>query len=168
VPVDASDGGAVIPFRALAGAAGTAGALAGDIPSLARWGHELFSGRVIQPRSLREMARFHLGAFWEAYGLGLARDSLDGRTMWGHSGDGLGSHTGSGTCRVSGCPSPSHGTTTCSTARGRSSRSSCARRWDHSTASASPTHSERSTRTRSWIFRARSLSLAVARRWNAR
>ncbi len=93
VPVDASDGGPVIPFRALAGAAGTAGALAGDVPSLARWGHELFSGRVIQPRSLREMARFHLGAFWEAYGLGLARDSLDGHTMWGHGGDGLGSHT---------------------------------------------------------------------------
>jgi hypothetical protein len=77
----------------LAGAAGTAGALAGDVPSLARWGHELFSGRVIQPRSLREMARLHPGAFWETYGLGLARDSLDGHTMWGHGGDGLGSHT---------------------------------------------------------------------------
>jgi CubicO group peptidase (beta-lactamase class C family) len=48
---------------------------------------------VIQPGSLREMARFHLGAFWEAYGLGLARDSLDRHTMWGHGGDGLGSHT---------------------------------------------------------------------------
>jgi D-alanyl-D-alanine carboxypeptidase len=81
VPVDASDGGPVIPFRSLAGAAGTAGALAGDVPSLARWGHELFSGRVIQPRSLCQMARFHLGAFWEAYGLGprarLARRAHD-------------------------------------------------------------------------------------------
>jgi hypothetical protein len=53
-----------------------------SVPSLARWGHELFSGRVIQPRSLCQMARFHLGAFWEAYGLGLARDSLDGHTTW--------------------------------------------------------------------------------------
>jgi hypothetical protein len=52
-----------------------------SVPSLARWGHELFSGRVIQPRSLCQMARFHLGAFWEAYGLGprarLARRAHD-------------------------------------------------------------------------------------------
>ena len=62
-------------------------------PSLARWGHELFEGRVLRPASLREMTRFRPGAFWEAYGLGLARDSFEDRTMWGHGGDGLGSHT---------------------------------------------------------------------------
>jgi hypothetical protein len=39
------------------------------------------------------MTRFHVGAFPEGYGLGLARDSIDGHTMWGHPGDGLGSHT---------------------------------------------------------------------------
>ena len=50
-------------------------------------------GRVLGPASLREMARFRPGAFWEAYGLGLARDSFEDRTMWGHGGDGLGSHT---------------------------------------------------------------------------
>jgi D-alanyl-D-alanine carboxypeptidase len=93
VPADLSDGGPAIPFRSVAGAAATAGSLAGDVPSLARWGHELFSGHVIRPRSLSEMAQFHNGAFWQAYGLGLALDSLDRRTMWGHSGDGLGSHT---------------------------------------------------------------------------
>ncbi len=92
-PVDASDGGPVLPFRALPATFGAAGALAGDVPSLARWGHGLFEGRVLRPASLREMARFRPGAFWEGYGLGLARDSFEDRTMWGHGGDGLGSHT---------------------------------------------------------------------------
>jgi D-alanyl-D-alanine carboxypeptidase len=93
VPTDLNAGGPLIPFRSFAGAAGTAGALAGDVPSLARWGHELFSGRVLQPRSLREMTRFHSLADLTPYGLGLARDVFDGRTMWGHIGDGIGSFT---------------------------------------------------------------------------
>ena len=92
-PVDASDGGPVLPYRSLAATSGAAGALAGDVPSLARWGHGLFEGRVLRASSLREMARFHPGGFWEAYGLGLAQDSFNARTMWGHGGDGLGSHT---------------------------------------------------------------------------
>jgi len=93
IPVDASDGGPLLPDRATPAVFGAAGALAGDVPSLARWGHELFGGRVLSAASLREMARFHAGAFWEGYGLGLARDSFEERTMWGHGGDGLGSHT---------------------------------------------------------------------------
>lgn len=92
-PVDAGDGGPVMPFNSLATTFGAAGALAGDVPSLARWGHELFSGRVLSRAGLREMTRFHPGGFWEGYGLGLARDSFDERTMWGHTGDGIGSHT---------------------------------------------------------------------------
>src|SRR5829696_6899887 len=78
---------------AFAGAAGGAGALAGDVPSLARWGHEFFGGHVLQAKSLREMASFHDGAFWDGYGLGLALDSNDDRPMWGHRGDGFGTHT---------------------------------------------------------------------------
>jgi hypothetical protein len=39
------------------------------------------------------MTRFRRGAFWDGYGLGLARSSIDGRPMWGHGGDGLGTHT---------------------------------------------------------------------------
>ena len=92
-PVDASDGGPVLPYRSLAATFGAAGALAGNVPSLARWTHGLFEGRVVNAASLREMTRFRPGAFWEAYGLGVAQDSFDGRTMWGHGGDGLGSHT---------------------------------------------------------------------------
>jgi D-alanyl-D-alanine carboxypeptidase len=91
--VDRSDGGALLPFHAEAGGAWTAGALAGDVPSLARWGHELLGGHILRPESLRAMTRFHPGDFWQGYGLGLARDTIDGRTMWGHTGDGFGSHT---------------------------------------------------------------------------
>jgi D-alanyl-D-alanine carboxypeptidase len=93
-PVDASDGGPLIPSRGFASMAGTAGGLAGDVPSLARWGSELLGGRILEPSSLREMTRFHLGGVWDAYGLGLAKWSVvDGHLMWGHTGDGIGSHT---------------------------------------------------------------------------
>jgi D-alanyl-D-alanine carboxypeptidase len=91
-PVDNSDGGPIMPFRAAA-ATSTAAALAGDVPSLARWGDELFRGHVLKPDSLEEMAQFHPGGFWEAYGLGLARDTIDGHLAWGHGGDAFGSRT---------------------------------------------------------------------------
>jgi D-alanyl-D-alanine carboxypeptidase len=92
-PVDASDGGPLVPSRLWANLASSAGALAGNAPSLARWGHELLGGRILAPESLREMADFHDGAFWQGYGLGLARDSLGDRELWGHGGDGLGTLT---------------------------------------------------------------------------
>ena len=93
-PVDASDGGPVIPSLAWAGAASTAGAMAGDVPSLARWGHALLGGHVLQPSSLRAMTRFRAGEIpWDGYGLGLARTTINGLTAWGHGGDGLGTHT---------------------------------------------------------------------------
>jgi D-alanyl-D-alanine carboxypeptidase len=92
-PVDASDGGPLVPSRQWATLASSAGALAGNVRSLARWGHELLGGRVLEPESLREMTDFHDGAFWQGYGLGLARDSHDDRELWGHDGDGLGTRT---------------------------------------------------------------------------
>jgi D-alanyl-D-alanine carboxypeptidase len=90
---DLSDGTGILPFRSWAGMASTAGALAGDVSSLARWGHELLGGDILKPASLRAMARFRPDASGQRYGLGLARDTIDGRTMWGHTGDGAGSHT---------------------------------------------------------------------------
>ncbi len=93
-PVDATDGSALIPNRAFAAMVSTAGSLAGDVPSLARWGHELLSGRILEPGSLREMARFVEPADgWTGYGLGLASNEIDGHAMWGNTGDGLGSHS---------------------------------------------------------------------------
>jgi len=92
-PVDANDGGPILPTRPLAATFGAAGSLAGDVPSLARWAHGLFEGQVLRRGSLDEMADFHPGGFWEAYGLGLALNSFEDRTMYGHTGDGVGSHT---------------------------------------------------------------------------
>ena len=91
--VDASDGGPILPFRSWITPAVAAGGLAGDVPSLARWGHELLGGRILEPGSLEQMTRFHAGDHWPGYGLGLASDASGGLEMWGHSGDGLGSHT---------------------------------------------------------------------------
>jgi D-alanyl-D-alanine carboxypeptidase len=92
-PADVSDGSGLVPSRAEATMASTAGALAGDVPSLARWAHALFNGEVISADSLHEMARFHDGGHWGAYGLGLA-GSVDGEhELWGHGGDGLGNAT---------------------------------------------------------------------------
>lgn len=71
----------------------SAGALAGDVPSLARWGHELLDGHIVKSPSLRAMTRFHPGGFAEAYGLGLTRSLIDDHTMWGHTGNGIASHT---------------------------------------------------------------------------
>jgi D-alanyl-D-alanine carboxypeptidase len=92
-PTDASTPGSYIPSLAWADGASTAGALAGDMPSLGRWAHALLGGHILRPSSLREMTRFRRGAFWDGYGLGLALSSIDGRPMWGHGGDGLGTHT---------------------------------------------------------------------------
>jgi D-alanyl-D-alanine carboxypeptidase len=92
-PADASDGGAYLPSRAWASGTSTAGALAGDEPSLARWGHALLGGHVLRPGSLRAMTRFHHAGEEEGYGLGLTLSSIDERPMWGHTGDGHGTHT---------------------------------------------------------------------------
>ena len=91
--VDANDRGPLLPRQNLPAMTWTAGALAGDAPSLARWGHTLFSGDVVSADSLREMTRFHGGGFWQGYGLGVAQASIDDHAMRGHSGDGLGSHS---------------------------------------------------------------------------
>ena len=103
-PVDLSDGSGLIPNRGYFadGSIGAVG-LAGDVPSLARWGHALLGGGLLSPNSLRTMTRFHntspqLADTLElpahhSYGLGLFRDSLDGHPMWGHPGGGIGGHS---------------------------------------------------------------------------
>ena len=97
-PVDLSDGSGLIPNRGyfadvFVGSVG----LAGDVPSLARWGHALLGGGLLPPSSLRAMTRFHDTSpeladdlELQRYGLGLFRDSLDGHLMWGHPGGGVG------------------------------------------------------------------------------
>jgi CubicO group peptidase (beta-lactamase class C family) len=103
-PIDLSDGSGLIPNRGYFGDVfvGSIG-LAGDVPSLARWGSALLGGGLLSPSSLRAMTRFHdmspelantlqLPAR-QSYGLGLWSDSLDGHLMWGHPGGGVGGHS---------------------------------------------------------------------------
>jgi D-alanyl-D-alanine carboxypeptidase len=92
-PLAANDGGPLLPSKRMATMASAAGSLAGDVPSLVRWGHELLGGHILQPQSLREMAKFHSSEGWDGYGLGLAKVTYEGHLMWGHTGDGQGSHT---------------------------------------------------------------------------
>jgi CubicO group peptidase (beta-lactamase class C family) len=68
-------------------------ALAGDVPSLARWGSELLGGHVLEPSSLQEMQDVHQGGFWAGYGLGLAKWYVDDHELWGHTGNGIGTHS---------------------------------------------------------------------------
>jgi D-alanyl-D-alanine carboxypeptidase len=92
-PVDANDRSGLLPRRSLTTMASGAIGLAGDVPSLARWGSALLGGRVLEPSSLQEMQDVHQGGFWAGYGLGLAKWSVDDHELWGHSGDGLGTHS---------------------------------------------------------------------------
>jgi D-alanyl-D-alanine carboxypeptidase len=92
-PVAVNDGSAQIPSRQFSTMAWTAGALAGDVPSLARWGQALFDDEIVEPSSLREMTTFHPAEFWDGYGLGVAKLTFEDHLMWGNTGDGPGSHT---------------------------------------------------------------------------
>jgi D-alanyl-D-alanine carboxypeptidase len=92
-PVDLHDGSSLLPSRAWATLAPTAAGLAGDVPSLALWGHALLGGHVLAPASLREMTHFHRFSELVGYGLGTMLDTLDGHVLWGHLGHSPGTHT---------------------------------------------------------------------------
>jgi D-alanyl-D-alanine carboxypeptidase len=92
-PADFNDRSELLPRRSLTTMASGAIALAGDVPSLARWGSELLGGHVLEPSSLQEMQDVHQGGFWAGYGLGLAKWYVDDQELWGHTGDGIGTHT---------------------------------------------------------------------------
>jgi D-alanyl-D-alanine carboxypeptidase len=80
------EGGDLLPTRAFATAAGGAGGMAADAPSLARWGAALYGGQVLSPDSLEQMLAFEQ-AEGGHYGLGTERVTLpDGTTAVGHSG----------------------------------------------------------------------------------
>ena len=86
-------GGGMVPSTGMATLAGTAGALAGTAPALARFGDSLLGGDLLEADSLKQMTAFNEGrAMWEGYGLGLARQTVDGRDVWGHFGDIPGFH----------------------------------------------------------------------------
>lgn len=68
-------------------AVGEAGALFSTSGNMAEWYSALFSGQVLNPASLAELTDFMptQSATYD-YGLGLARETTQGRTYWGHGG----------------------------------------------------------------------------------
>jgi D-alanyl-D-alanine carboxypeptidase len=84
----------MVPSTAVAGGAWTAGGLAGSVAALAGWADDLLTGGTLKPESVEQMATFNEGtALWQGYGLGLARQTVDGREVWGHVGHIQGFHT---------------------------------------------------------------------------
>jgi D-alanyl-D-alanine carboxypeptidase len=92
-PADANDGSGLLPLRSLTTMASGATALVGDAPSLARWGNALLGGHVLEPASLDSMRAWRQGTDWAGYGLGLAKWYVDDHDLWGHTGDGIGTHS---------------------------------------------------------------------------
>ncbi len=77
-----------LPSRSFASAFGTAGGVAGDAESTARWGYDLYGARLLAPESVAQMTDFNDG---DGYGLGtfdftsglLSRSNIEGV---GHDG----------------------------------------------------------------------------------
>lgn len=86
---DLSRGSAFEPFRSLATALGTAGALVTTADDLSRWAEALYGGHVLPAPTLARMLDVGLTTGlrprWP-YGLGVQRVILGGQVAWGHSG----------------------------------------------------------------------------------
>lgn len=91
VAVSAASGVAVdvdgpyLPSRALASAAGAAGGMAADAPTLARWGHLLYGGAAIDAALVSQMTAAEDEADW--YGLGTLLYDDGEEVVVGHEGD---------------------------------------------------------------------------------
>jgi len=89
-PQARTDGSTVVPFRSVATAAGSAGALASTTGDLARWARALYGGTgVLSAATRREMLTFVKAYRYgtvTSYGLGVSRVKFDGHTAYGHSG----------------------------------------------------------------------------------
>ena len=79
-------GGGLLPTRALATAAGGAGGMASDAPSLARWGELLYGGDILSDESMAAMTDFRPSGS-VGYGLGTIRlVYTEGHVGVGHNG----------------------------------------------------------------------------------
>jgi D-alanyl-D-alanine carboxypeptidase len=89
-PQARTDGSTVVPFRSVATAAGSAGAIASTTGDLARWARALYGGTgVLSAATRREMLTFvkaYLYGTVTSYGLGASRVKFDGHTAYGHTG----------------------------------------------------------------------------------
>ena len=79
------DDGPYLPSLALASLNGTAGGMAADAPSIARWMHLLYGGHVLSSSLIEQMTSGDNEDDW--YGLGTLRGMIDGQFVVGHGGD---------------------------------------------------------------------------------
>jgi D-alanyl-D-alanine carboxypeptidase len=80
--------GPYLPSRAIASAAGGAGSMASDAPSVARWGYLLYGGHVISSELVEQMTQ----SGDDRYGLGTSVGRIDGDRVVGHQGSLPGYH----------------------------------------------------------------------------
>ncbi len=81
--------GRYVPFRSAASSEWTAAGVVATAPGVATWGRELFAGRVVDRRGLREMLRFvdtGEDSYYAKYGLGVAQRHIVDRDIVGASG----------------------------------------------------------------------------------
>lgn len=68
-------------------AGGCAGALFSTTSEMVQWYRALFNGQILSPSSMAELSNFiNTPSSTYDYGLGLSRETTQGRTYWGHSG----------------------------------------------------------------------------------
>lgn len=83
--VDASN----VPRRALWSSAEPDGGYFSDPADLAIWGHNLYSGKILDTSSINQMFVCSPvnGSYYNGYGLGVMRFPHNGRTYYGHGGN---------------------------------------------------------------------------------
>ena len=89
---EAFKGQPFIPTTAEATSAWTAGGLAASAGDLARALNGILAGNLLSDESRRAMTTWVEAGDPPEYGLGLARDELEGEEAWGHTGDFTGFH----------------------------------------------------------------------------
>ncbi|MFI5261423.1 MAG: serine hydrolase domain-containing protein, partial [Candidatus Limnocylindrales bacterium] len=86
---DLGDGSGYLPFTSLATALGSAGSMVSTSSDLARWGLQLYGGRLLQPGSLVAMEDTAISASYHPafdYGLGTQALAIDTFPSYGHGG----------------------------------------------------------------------------------
>lgn len=79
-----------LPWRSIPSLAGPAGAMAGTVVDLVRWGRLLYTGGVLSARATAAMTHGTDVGSGDRYGLGAWRASFDARIVVGHAGETIG------------------------------------------------------------------------------
>lgn len=83
-PWQAGTDNSVVPRKALNSAAWAAGAMYSTSGEMLQWYRALMGGKVLKALSLKELTTF-VGS--GSYGIGIAKTTVNGRTVWQHGGN---------------------------------------------------------------------------------